>query len=1388
MITKFTVIIILTLFVTLFTTSTVPAQAQTPAGANNFESDLISAFCEWAEGQSSDSAFLNTLQSAIDAGIQGIPQQQIDTTQQLPNWVRENFRLWCEGNLTYTMLHQTIQDIVNDNLEIGQPFSSISFGPKPYPNEKEWILEGSIYPVEGLPDLSNPIFAKVEFISSTGQVFAFGVDNSEQPILSDSVQIKQHKDLTHHKGGFFKEYLLYDILRVPTEWTVRVTYTPDDCLNTIQCVLVAEGSFNFYTGDGPASRELKVGCCTIFQQETESFRWTDAFFEAIQRRGVWIEDNNMNISEWIRDYFDVKITSDSDPNGITVSARESYGSWCATREHIGVPQPPVEDCGDFFASFYVTDEGSSHDSTLRVNVGDTVYFSYTSTQNQVLEVTRLVTEDTDGDLIGDAYDNCVGWWNHLQKDTDGNGIGDDCDHDVTITNVRVIQAIQTQDNKVPIIRTKSTHVNITYNVVSGDWETWPKFHKTKTYLTSGDGSTIIGENNWVDSLPRGWTNYDTLYLKTVYNPNCEFIERDCTNNEYTLPPIAVKDAKHLKLMFVPVQFKISGSWCTEPSDADFWKTMTFVEKTWPINEIRAWKSSTIQFEGDDDVEIDIEHGGNDLLTKLWWKNFWTDDPASRMHYYGLACKSSSISTNPGGRAYLPGDEGWGNRYDSPSQFEKTYGGDTAAQELAHNFNREHAPCGNPSDIDPNFPSSTGSIGDWGMDPHTNKQYDPSSYTDFLGYCTNNWISKYTFNALFEKFEKSSHTTQDSSNQIFNQHFQNDNEKDFDVYDKISNFPFNLVEAQTGQEFLIASGHIDVDGHLVNLNDFHTVTLPADQQSDGIGLYAIELLDSNDNVLSVHNFDTKHITRTNVEAFFEILPFHSDTLRILIKNQNTILISITVSPNEPVVNVLSPNGGEVLNGVHEISWTGVDADGDSLRYDVNYSTDGGQTWLGIVGGLTETRFQWDTSEVPGSSNALIRVLATDGVNTGLDNSDSTFTVAQKSGLANILLPEDGTIFNVNEQINFVAAGFGPDFGPIDESSIVWTSSKDGTMGTGARLTLDNLSVGTHDLSIRSTTGTNFPANVRIEIVSDVDFDGFNHKIDNCPGIFNPDQKDSTGNGIGDACDEEYILALFLEDNPVPPDLDTDVFAQTATIEFDQLEYPLSVNPIITVIDATADRDPAGVDFVSVSVTSSSDLSGINIPLRETGANTGIFSGIIILTYTDESSGHRLRVSNCDIIQATYKNSVAEATAGTDCNKGVTQSAVEPLDSDRDGIADKKDNCPKTYNPRQTDTDKDGIGDACDPTQKQIIVPSWIKTNAGWWAEGQIKDDSFVEGIKYLIKEDIMRIPETKAGTGTSQEIPSWIKTNADWWSQGQISDESFVNGIQWLIKNGIMRIG
>ena len=39
---------------------------------------------------------------------------------------------------------------------------------------------------------------------------------------------------------------------------------------------------------------------------------------------------------------------------------------------------------------------------------------------------------------------------------------------------------------------------------------------------------------------------------------------------------------------------------------------------------------------------------------------------------------------------------------------------------------------------------------------------------------------------------------------------------------------------------------------------------------------------------------------------------------------------------------------------------------------------------------------------------------------------------------------------------------------------------------------------------------------------------------------------------------------------------------------------------------------------------------------------------------------------------------------------------------------------------------------------VKIPNWIKSNAGWWADGLIDDNSFVQGIQFLIKEGLMKI--------------------------------------------------
>jgi hypothetical protein len=99
----------------------------------------------------------------------------------------------------------------------------------------------------------------------------------------------------------------------------------------------------------------------------------------------------------------------------------------------------------------------------------------------------------------------------------------------------------------------------------------------------------------------------------------------------------------------------------------------------------------------------------------------------------------------------------------------------------------------------------------------------------------------------------------------------------------------------------------------------------------------------------------------------------------------------------------------------------------------------------------------------------------------------------------------------------------------------------------------------------------------------------------------------------------------------------------------------------------------------------------------------------------------------------------------------------------------------------------LTDTAADAAEEIVIPSWIKNNAGWWASNQIDDRAFVSGLQWLISNGIMNIPPTVQGAGSDDVIPSWIKNNAEWWADDLIDDRNFVTGLQWLITNGIMII-
>ncbi len=93
-----------------------------------------------------------------------------------------------------------------------------------------------------------------------------------------------------------------------------------------------------------------------------------------------------------------------------------------------------------------------------------------------------------------------------------------------------------------------------------------------------------------------------------------------------------------------------------------------------------------------------------------------------------------------------------------------------------------------------------------------------------------------------------------------------------------------------------------------------------------------------------------------------------------------------------VTILTPNGGETLSGMADITWQAISATGDPLTVDLFYSRDRGRSWNEIVTGeVDDGTYAWSTTEAPDGAWNMVRIRVTDGVLVGEDTSDSLFTI-------------------------------------------------------------------------------------------------------------------------------------------------------------------------------------------------------------------------------------------------------------------------------------------------------------------------------------------------------------------------------------------------------------
>ncbi len=200
------------------------------------------------------------------------------------------------------------------------------------------------------------------------------------------------------------------------------------------------------------------------------------------------------------------------------------------------------------------------------------------------------------------------------------------------------------------------------------------------------------------------------------------------------------------------------------------------------------------------------------------------------------------------------------------------------------------------------------------------------------------------------------------------------------------------------EYLLASGLINQDG-TASFDVFYrqAQTDPLDNPPVGTA-YCLELYDAGNTKLSGQCFDVSYdfgdSTMPMTTAPFALtVPFPPTANKIVLTARRCDRRRADGQHPQPAGDC----GPTVGGAVKTIDWLAEDGDGDVLSYSVLYSADNKQTWFAVATDLTAATYCLDTSTLPGGTNAFVRILASDGINTGQGDA-GPFVVAGKEPTA------------------------------------------------------------------------------------------------------------------------------------------------------------------------------------------------------------------------------------------------------------------------------------------------------------------------------------------------------------------------------------------------------
>ena len=322
-----------------------------------------------------------------------------------------------------------------------------------------------------------------------------------------------------------------------------------------------------------------------------------------------------------------------------------------------------------------------------------------------------------------------------------------------VDGVYLVQSVQTYDRTVPLVRDRDAllRVFVTANQVNtampdvdvtlyADGVSIAEMTIPAPGLTTPlapDEATL--NSSWNVILDKSLIQSNLSITATV-DPGNAIAEGDESDNVFPASgiPLAldVRTVDPFQVMFVPVITKVNGRQgnVTTANRADYLETTTRMHpiESWDATVHAVYTTST-------NLALQSDNGNNAWSVILGEIYALRNAESGTRYYYGVVDPNYSSGVAGVGYIGAPVAIGWDK---SGSR------GGIAAHEWGHNWGRQHAPCGGAGSPDDNYPYPNGEIGVVGYDV-VNESFRPADAHDLMGYCSNEWISDYTYRGVMD---------------------------------------------------------------------------------------------------------------------------------------------------------------------------------------------------------------------------------------------------------------------------------------------------------------------------------------------------------------------------------------------------------------------------------------------------------------------------------------------------------------------------------------------------------------------------------------------------------------------------------------------------------------